>query len=139
MGTLKKQAEFTSLEYEEKLWEMGILGEAAPDQLRNTVLFLLGINLALRAGNEHYHLRRSHLGRNSQLSFEHNKKGVRCLVFHEDTVTKTNDGGLADMRKERKIVWVYPSKNSDRDPVRLVEKYMNLSHNKSEFLFAFPR
>ena len=62
----------------------------------------------------------------SQLSFELNEKGVKCLVFREDTCTKTNDGGLNQMRKERKIVWIYPSKNLNRCPVRLVEKYLGL-------------
>ena len=34
------------------------LGEEGPNQLHDTVLFLLGMNLALRAGDEHYDLRR---------------------------------------------------------------------------------
>ena len=39
-----------SFEQEEVLWEKGILGEQTPDQLRNTVLYLLGISFALRGG-----------------------------------------------------------------------------------------
>ena len=38
------------------MWKEGVLGEMDPDTLRNTVLFLLGINLMLRAVEEHYAL-----------------------------------------------------------------------------------
>ena len=70
---------------------------------------------------------RRHGGCNtSQFSFECNSTGLRCLVYREDSITKTNKGGLADMKKERKVVWVKPSNNITRCPVRLVEKYMNL-------------
>ena len=59
-------------------------------------------------------------------SFKRDSTGVRCLVYIEDTTTKTNDGGLKSMRKECKIVWVYLSKNSVCCPVHLVETYMSL-------------
>ena len=65
--------------------------------------------------------------KSSQLSFQRDSNGVRCLVYHEDTSTKTNDGGLKQMKKERKVVWVYPnSENISRCPVRLVDKYISL-------------
>ena len=126
IGTTKRQAEYISYGYENQLWEKGILGEDTPHKLRNTCLFLIRINCLLRAGDEHYNLRRDMPGRPSQLSFKRNFVGVRCLVYEEDTVTKTNDGGLAHMRKERKVVWVHPSSNVDRDPVRLVDKYISV-------------
>ena len=73
----------------------------------------------------------------SQLSFENNQKGDKCLVFREDTCTKTNDGGIGQMRKERKVVWIFPSKNINRCPVHLVEKYLGLCpknyHKKANF------
>ena len=34
--------------------------------------------------------------------------------------------GLNDMRKERKIAWIYPSENPVRCPVRLTKKYLSL-------------
>ena len=49
--------------------------------------------------------------------------GVLCT---EDSVTKTNDGGLASMHKERKVVWVYPSSDKIHCLVRLIDKYMSL-------------
>ena len=53
-------------------------------------------------------------------------------------VTKTNDGGLAHMQKECKVVWINPSTNTLRCPVRLIEKYMSLcppvgKNNKANF------
>ena len=126
IGMVKKQAGFIPYGFENTLWEKGLLGEDSPDKLRDTVLFLLGINLGLRAGDEHHHLRRHSPQLASQITFKHNAEGVRCLVYTEDTVTKTHDGGLNSMKKEKKVVWVYPSENINRCPVRLVDKYMGL-------------
>ena len=126
IGTTVKQAQVISVGFENMLWEKNILGEDTPDKLRNTVLYLLGVNCALRAGDEHYNLRRPGGCTMSQLSFERNEIGVKCLVYREETVTKTNKGGLRDMKKERKIVWVKPNNVWVRDPVRLVQKYTSL-------------
>ena len=126
IGMVKRQASMISHELECKLWDNGTLGEANPDQLRSTVLFLLGMNLGLRAGDEHYALHRDTKEKPSQLSFCRNDKGVRCLVNHEDHVTKTNDGGLKHMRKECKVIWVYPSSDITHCSIHLVDKYVSL-------------
>ena len=124
IGTTVRQAQYISLEIEEKLWRSGVLGEDSPDKLRDTVIFLLGMNLGLRAGDEHYDLRRETLEKPSQLQFLKDSNGVKCLVYRE--VTKTNDGGINHMRKQRKVVWVHPGSEISRDPVRIVEKYISL-------------
>ena len=126
IGLVKRQAGLINANIENKLWIDGVLGEENPDQLRSTVVFLLGLNLGLRAGDEHYALRCDTPTKSFQLSFKRNDKGVRCLVYTEDSVTKTNQGGLKHMRKERKVVWVYPSANVNRCPVRIVDKYISL-------------
>ena len=126
IGLIKKQAEVIPCDFQNSLWDTGVLGKDTPDKLRSTVLFLIGINVGLCAGDEHYNLCRDAPGCPSQLSFKQNSEGVRCLVYTEDSVTKTNDGGLRHMQKERKVVWVYPSENSIKCPVRLVDKYMSL-------------
>ena len=126
VGTVKKQAEYITYEYEEELWKRNILGEDSPDKLRDTVFFLIGINVALRGVDEHYLLHRDMPDRSSQLSFKKDSQGIRCLVYTEDTCTKNNTGGLNHMGHERKVVWVYPSENIDRYPVRLVDKYVSL-------------
>ena len=126
IGNVKRQAHVLSYDVENQLWESGLLGEENPDQLRRTVLFLIGLNIGLRAGDEHHALRRDTPDLPSQLSFRRNDRGVRCLVYQEDTTSKTNDGGLNHMRKERKIVWVYPSENKVHCPVRIIDKYVSL-------------
>ena len=127
IGMVPKQAELISYEFEEKMWGKGILGEDKPETLRNTVLFLLGLNCCLRAVEEHYYLRRDMPDMMSQLQIDYDENGVKSLVYREDCVTKTHDGGLNDMHNERKVVWVYPNEsNINRCPVRLVQKYLSL-------------
>ena len=116
---MKKQAQLITPAFEEKLWENNV-------QLHSTVLFLLGINLGLRAGDEHYDLHHNSEAKPSQISFRCNSKNVKCLVYQEDTTTKANDRGLKHMRNEHKIVWVYPSSDITRCPMRLTEKYISL-------------
>ena len=67
---VKKQAQVISYENEELLWNSGFLGEDEPDKLCHTVLFLLGINVFLRAVEEHYYLHQSVPGEPSQISFQ---------------------------------------------------------------------
>ena len=75
------------------------------------------MNVSLKACDEHYNLRRSSIDSPLQLSFQKNEKGVCCLVYTEDNSTKTYDGGIKDMQKEKKIVWVNPSENPIRCPM----------------------
>ena len=126
IGVVKRQASVITYEMENHLWDNGFFSEETPGKLRNTVLFLIGINVYLRAVDEHYDLRRDMPDKKSQIIFEYNSSGVKCLVYREDSVSKSHDGGLADMQNEHKIVWVYPSENIDRCPVRLTQKYLSL-------------
>ena len=109
IGVGHKQAQVITYKFEEKMWNTGILGEDTPDKLRNTVLYVIGINLFLRAVDEHYNLRRDMPGKDFQLSVQYNDFGDKCIVYNEDTVTKTHDGGLSDMNHECKEVWIFPN------------------------------
>ena len=81
---------------EEKMWANGVLVEENPKQLSDTVMFLLGINLALSGGGgDHKKLR--HPGFNEQIRVGTDSNGVKCLMYHSDPMSKTNKGGL--MRK----------------------------------------
>ena len=51
-----QQSEVISKQAEDKMWSDGLLGESHPQQLCDTVLYLLGINLALHRGKEHKNL-----------------------------------------------------------------------------------
>ena len=82
VGMVKKQAGVMNYEVEDLLLKQNVLGEETPDQLRNTVLFLIGINCGLRAGDEHYDLSRDSPNKPSQ---EHSKGmkmglGVLCIL-----------------------------------------------------------
>ena len=48
------------------------------------------------------------------------------MVYTKDTVTKTNDGGLGSLKKQRKVVWIYPSSDVNCCLVRLIDKYISL-------------
>ena len=63
------------------MWKEGILGEDMPEKLRNTVLFLLGLNVTLHAIDEHYYLRREMPTKKSQLQFERSPIWVKYLVL----------------------------------------------------------
>ena len=127
VGVTKHQASVIMFEMENRLWESGVLGEENPEQLRNTVLFMPGMNVTLRTVDEHYNLRREMPSKVSQIQFERDPNGTKCLVYREDFVTKRHDGGINDRKTQRKEVWVYPNdENISRCTVCLVEKYLSL-------------
>ena len=61
---------------------------------------MIGINLFLRAVDEHYNLHRNMPGKDSQLSVQYNDFGDKCIVYNEDNVTKTYGAGLSDKNCE---------------------------------------
>ena len=138
VGAGKKIAKLITFQMEEDLWDRGFLGSDTPAKLRTTVFYQIGLKCCLRDVGEHYALRRDTPDQKSQLSFERDSHGVRCLVYREDSVTKTHDGGIRDMRHDRKTVWIHPNTvKPDRCTVMLVDKYVSLCpfdyHKKSNF------
>ncbi len=133
-----KQADVISPEQEEILWCTGILGKEKPLQLMRTVLFLLGINLALHAGQEHCALRS--IGYDSQLSFAV-RNGQRIVIYREDPGTKMNQGGLRHKKVPGKTVTIYPHPNRDRCPVAALLKYHARlpPKRKSDALYLWPK
>ena len=57
LGSKRKQAEPLTREEVEILWEKGLLGDANPQSLVDTMLFMNGLFFALRSGHEHRQLR----------------------------------------------------------------------------------
>ena len=47
-----------SSKMEDQIWQAGVLGKDTSNKLVETVLFLIGVNFALRGGDEHQRLRR---------------------------------------------------------------------------------
>ena len=78
MGEVKSAVAISNA-MEDKMWTSGVLGEHNPKQLLETVMFLLGINLALRGGEEHKRLRRP--GFNPQINVGTDSEGIKCLIY----------------------------------------------------------
>ena len=70
----RRQAEIISVEEEDKMWNMAVLGDTTPQKLVDTILYMFGVHFALRAGTEHRNLR--HI--NSQISL-HKDTNVRAF------------------------------------------------------------
>lgn len=99
LGNSKKQAKIITLEEEEKLYSECILGHSEPQQLLNTITYLLGIRFALWSGREHRPLRRI----DSQIITGYDRK--TCLTFLEyyEDISNTNAGGLKDRKVKSKV------------------------------------
>ena len=120
IGTMKRKATPISTETEADMWSKGILGSDTPTKLVHTVLYLIGIQFALRSRDEHRHLR---FGLDSQLQFGI-EDGTEFLSYREDC-SKTRQGGIKDRFKEAKECVVYSNGmvDSEKDLVQLYKKY----------------
>ena len=123
MGVVNSATPITN-SMEDKMWREGVLGEHSPAQLLDTVMYLLGVNLSLRGGNEHRKLRRP--GLNEQITVGVDSDNIKCLKFQVDGKSKTNQGGLTCKWHQPKVVNVYQNPDQSRCPVRLFEKYIGL-------------
>ena len=88
---LHRSSDIITLDNEELMFNKGVLGDESPLQLLRTVIYMVGMHCALRGGNKHNILRRP--GFQSQFTFEHDQCGIERLVYCEDTLQKTNQGG----------------------------------------------
>ncbi len=127
------------LDDEDKLWEENVLGNSGPDQLRDTVFFLLGINFALHGGEEHINLWAP--GHNPQLTLGKDRVHERFLQYREDVKGKTHQGGLTSKVKPQTLK-VYGSSNPSRNIVNLFAQYTCLllteSKNPSLYKYSLP-
>ena len=125
---VRQSSNVISLQHENELFEQGVLGEQSPMQLLKTMIYMVGMHCALRGGVEHSKLRRP--GFDSQFSIERDERGVERLVYKEDPLQKTNQGGLV-CKGSRKVVYVYSASDGRRCPIRLFKKYVSLMPNTS--------
>ena len=124
MGMVLRQiTEIISLDQEDLLFSSGALGVDEPLQLLHTVIYMMGLHLALRGGVEHNRLKRP--GFNSQIVVGRDARNQECFIYKEDPLQKTNQGGLKSKRKSN-VVFVYPSSNRTRCPVIIFKKYVGL-------------
>ena len=120
---LRSSSEIISLNQEDVLFNSGALGDKEPLQLLHTVIYMMGLHLALPGGVEHNRLRRP--GFDPQVIVGNDARGRECLIYTEDALNKTNQGGLK-CKQRTKVVYVYPSANLFRCPVRIYKKYIGL-------------
>ncbi len=133
-----KRSEPISITDEEEMWDFSILGEESPDTLRNTVMYLVGLTFAFRGGKEHRTLRNPYF--NPQIVVKTSEKsGRKFLLYTEDIVTKTNQGGLSGRKMSPKVVKAFGNPNPQRDLVRLYQKYVSLcpTEPKSDALYKY--
>ena len=123
IGVRVCQAEILTQFHKEIFWSMGLLGTNDPSTLLNSVVFMLGKGLALRAGKEHRALKCPQFS--DQLSFLHDKEGVVFVRYHEGSGFKTNKGGLKHHKVEPKTVHMYAIEDIDRCPIRLLLIYLS--------------
>ena len=123
LGRTVKKAEALDWIQVKQLWESGVLGDDEPKKLCKTLLFLLGVNLALRAGWEYKALR--HPGCDSQIVIVE-EDGVECLLYTDDLSTKTNQGGLKHQQLEAKSVLVFPCNDQSKCLVYYYKKYISM-------------
>ena len=112
-----------SLGQEDRMFQLGLLGEHSPAVSLKTVIYMLGLHLALCGRVKHTRLRRH--GFNCQIVISVDDKGRELLLYTEDPLAKANQGGLGT-RFSSKKVQVYGSANINRCPVRLFKKYIGL-------------
>ncbi len=119
------------------MWAEGILGKDEPDTLRDTIVYLLGLNFALRGGAEQRNLQRP--GFNPQITVCKDSDSVKFLRYVEDSHSKTNQGGLNSCKSRPKEAKVYGSDDPDKNVVRLYEKYISLlpPNGKHPSLYKF--
>jgi integrase len=114
----QKKADIITLEEEERLWAEA-LGDATPQQLLDTLVYLIGLHFALRGCHEHRNLR---FASKPQITLLTDSEGKKYLQYQED-VSKTRQGGLAHRKTKVKVVRAYAHPNPDRCIVRYFEKY----------------
>ncbi len=125
--TAKNKAAVITLSQENTMWADGILGDSTPQKLLFTLMYLLGLQFALRAGEEHKSLK---IGKQLSLQLDP-ETGGECLVYVEHTA-KNNQGGLSAMKVSGKRLKAYPNvDNPDRCLIRIFKKYVAACPDKS--------
>ena len=124
LGVTIKKANIISKMDEDILWSKGVLGIQFPEQLLLTVVYVIGLNFALRAGKKHRNLRS--ISFNSQFPPMYDGRGVHFIHYKEDIGNKTNKGGLKHCKLDPKEVDIYNILGSIRCPMAIIDKYMSL-------------
>ena len=122
IGSKKRQAEILTEDEEESLWQKGLLGDATPQSLLDTVVFYNGLYFALRSGKEHRQLR------NTPCQIELvERPGERPYLRYIEDLSKNHPGGLKGRKVAPKVVIHHANlDNPKRCFVRLFQHYREL-------------
>ena len=120
---VRQSSEIISISHEERLFRSGVLGVDSPSQLLQTLIYVIGLHCALRGGAEQNNLRRP--GCEPQIKIEKDDRGIECLIYTEDPLQKTNQGGLVCKSKPKKVS-VYKASDYRRCPIEIFRKYTRL-------------
>jgi hypothetical protein len=85
IGSKKKQAEPITGQEEELLWEKGLLGDATPQSLLDTIVYMNGLYIAVCSGSEHRILR---LSRPQIELLSRKESGERPYLLYTEDIQK---------------------------------------------------
>ena len=119
IGSKKKQAEVLPQDDEELLWRRGLLGDATPQTLVDTMVFMNGLYFALRSGKEHRQLRSDPC----QIELIE-RPGERPYLKYSEDVSKNHPGGLRGRKAKPKVVIHHANQDhTERCFVKLFKRY----------------
>lgn len=126
-----------SIADENELWRIGSLGSGSPKQLQNTLIYVLSLELGLRAANE---LKSMTYGLASdELKIAENDGEEK--LFYKENSSKTRHFGFKQAKQEPKCVTLSKNvTNPERCPIFLFKKFLHHRPNTSKVnsLFLSP-
>lgn len=122
-GTVKptKRSGVVTRDQEEAMWVSGCFGWSSPQQLVDSLIYHLGLHLALRAVKEHRDLE---YGPNSQLVLKVNSAGDEFICYTERS-SKSKSFGLTQCRREPKMTCIHKNSDAGRCVVGLFKEYIS--------------
>ena len=110
LGSQRRQAEPLTTEDEEMLWEKGLLGDATPQTLLDTMVFCNGLYFALRSGREHRQLKMNPW----QIELDEPCDDRPYLKYTED-ISKNRPGGIKGRKINQRLCIIMPTSPIQRD------------------------
>ena len=131
LGLQHRQAKIITYEEETILWQKGALGSDTARKLVNTVLYLFGVHFGLRSGDHHRSIRPQNI------TFGESEEGN--YIKFDEGVSKTNSGGLAHRKLEKKSVKAYACvTRPERCIVTLTRKYLSVCPPHQDAFYLTP-
>lgn len=119
----KKRAAAISETAEAKMWDSGRLGAQNPEQLIDTLVYCLGLHLALRACQEHRNLT---YGPSSQLTLQYDQR-LKCeRIQYVEMCSKNKAFGIHQANMEPKVTYILPrDDDKSRCVVEIYKTYLS--------------